>query len=542
MSTKHLTIGVFSLFLVVYILLLGTHPLTIPSEARYAEIPREILVSNEWIVPHLNGMRYFEKTPLGYWLEAGAMWVFGENLFANRLPTALAAGFSAWWVFILIRRFGKTTQPILSAFVYLTFFQVFLLGITNVLDGMLTAFLTAAVASFFIASQSNEKREINKYLFLLGIFCGLAFLIKGFLAFVVPFMVIIAFMIWEKRAKDILSWSVIPIFAVLLVCVPWGIAIHLKESDFWNYFFWVEHINRFMGGNDAQHKEPIWYFIPVLFVGALPWIFLIPTAFYNLKEKFFTEPLYRFSLLWFVLPFVFFSFSNGKLAPYILPCYAPLAILLSEGLSTNNISNKLQNWGIRVGLMIMVFALLVVISAQFNLFNLKPFYQSSELHKVILIMVSLIMGTFLVFKALINSNQINRLFLYGISLIGIMLSIHFVLPQKFLDTKAPEDFFLKNQHLITPQTMLISDAPLMHAVNWFYKRNDVYLFHSQGEMKYGLSYPDAKHRYLETEQLLQAIQTRRPLVIVHESSILMTDFPQPTQRYQQGIFVLDYYQ
>ena len=251
---------------------------------------------------------------------------------------------------------------------------------------------------------------------------------------------------------------------------------------------------------------------------------------YNLKEKLFTEPLYRFSLLWFVLPFMFFSFSNGKLAPYILPCYAPLAILLSEGLSTNNISNKLQNWGIRLSLMFMVLALLVVISAQFNLFNLKPFYQSSELHKVILIIFSLMIGAFLIFKALINSNQINRLFLYGISLIGIMLSIHFVLPQKFLDTKAPEDFFLENQHLITPQTMLISDAPLMHAVNWFYKRHE-----------YGLSYPDAKHRYLETEQLLQAIQTRRPLVIVHESSILMTDFPQPTQRYQQGIFVLDYY-
>jgi 4-amino-4-deoxy-L-arabinose transferase len=542
MSTKHLTIGVFSLFLVVYISLLGTHPLTIPSEARYAEIPREILASNDWIVPHLNGMRYFEKTPLGYWLEAGAMWVFGENLFANRLPTALAAGFSAWWVFILIRRFGKTTQPIVSALIYLTFFQVFLLGITNVLDGMLTAFLTGAVGSFFVASQSNDKKEQNKYLFLLGIFCGLAFLIKGFLAFVVPFIVIIAFMIWEKRAKDILSWSVLPIISVVLICLPWGLAIHVKESDFWHYFFWVEHINRFSGGESAQHASPIWYFIPILLGGALPWTFLIPAAFYNLKEKLFTEPLYRFSLLWLILPFAFFSFSSGKLSTYILPCYAPLAILLSEGLVTNNISNKLQNWGIRVGLMIMVLALLVVISAQFNLFKLKPFYQPSELHKVILIAISLMVGGFLIFKALIDANQINRLFLYGISLIGIMLSIHFVLPQKFLDTKAPEDFFIKNQHLITPQTVLISDAPLMHAVNWIYKRNDVYLFNSKGEMQYGLSYPDAKHRYLEKEQLVQAIQARHPLAIIHEDSVPMQDFPLPTKSYQQGVFVLDYYQ
>ncbi len=541
MSTKHLTIGVFSLFLVVYILLLGTHPLTIPSEARYAEIPREILASNEWIVPHLNGMRYFEKTPLGYWLEAGAMWVFGENLFANRLPTALAAGFSAWWVFILIRRFGKTTQPILGSFIYLTFLFVFVLGITNVLDGMLTAFLTAAVASFFIASQSNDKKERNKYLVLLGIFCGLAFLIKGFLAFVVPFMVIIAFMIGEKRAKDMLSWSVLPIISVVLICLPWGIAIHVKESDFWNYFFWIEHINRFMGGDDAQHKEPIWYFIPVLLVGAFPWTFLIPAALSNLKSKLLSEPLYRFSLLWFVLPFMFFSLSTGKLAPYILPCFAPLAILLSEGLA-NHFPTKSQSWGMMIGLMITVLGILVLISMQLNLFDLNPIYQIEEFYKVALIVISLGVGSFLIMKALQSTEQLKALLFYAMSPIALMLALHFVLPQDFLDRKAPERFFVKNQHLITPQTMLISDAPLMHAVNWFYKRNDVYLFHSKGEMKYGLSYPDAQHRYLETEQLMQAIQMRRPLVIIHESSVPMQHFPQPTQRYQQGIFILDYYQ
>jgi len=444
-------------------------------------------------------------------------------------------------VFILIRRFGKTTQPILGSFIYLTFLFVFVLGITNVLDGMLTAFLTAAVASFFIASQSNDKKERNKYLVLLGIFCGLAFLIKGFLAFVVPFMVIIAFMIWEKRAKDMLSWSVLPIISVVLICLPWGIAIHVKESDFWNYFFWIEHINRFMGGDDAQHKEPIWYFIPVLLVGAFPWTFLIPAALSNLKSKLLSEPLYRFSLLWFVLPFMFFSLSTGKLAPYILPCFAPLAILLSEGLASYS-PTKSQSWGMMIGLMITVLGILVLISMQLNLFDLNPIYQTEELYKVALIVISLSVGSFLIIKALQSTEQLKALLFYAMSPIALMLALHFVLPQDFLDRKAPERFFVKNQHLITPQTMLISDAPLMHAVNWFYKRNDVYLFHSKGEMKYGLSYPDAQHRYLETEQLMQAIQMRRPLVIIHESSVPMQHFPQPTQRYQQGIFILDYYQ
>jgi len=541
MSTKQLIIGVFSLFVVIYIALLGAHPLTVPSEARYAEIPREILQTNEWIVPHLNGMRYFEKTPLGYWLQSISMLAFGENLFANRLPSALAAGFSAWWIFLLIRRFGQTKQPVLGSLIYLTFIQVFILSITNILDGMLAAFLTAAIASFFIAFQAPKKSERNRYLFWLGIFCGLAFLIKGFLAFAVPFVVIIAFMIWEKRAKDILSWSIIPLLAVLLVCVPWGIAIHFKESDFWHYFFWVEHIKRFSGGNSAQHPSPIWYFLPVLLGGALPWTFLVPAALRNLKQKLLTEPFYRFCLLWFVLPFIFFSLSSGKLATYILPCFAPLAILLSEGLSNDQPSNW-QRRGITTGLLFVFLVMVVVSSAQLNLMGLKPFYQSEELYKVWLIVGSLVMASIFMFIALKKTNQTMSLIFYAMSPLTFMLITHFSLPQSFLNNKAPESFLSSKQSLITPETIIVSDAPLMHAVNWLYKRDDVYLFHSKGEMLYGLSYPDTEHRYLNSERLLNTINNYRPVVIVHEITVEMDYLPPPTQRYQQGIFVLDYYQ
>ena len=94
-----------AVFLVLYVLPLGVRPLVIPDETRYAEIPREMLVSGDWIVPRLNGLRYFEKPPLGYWLNAASMWLFGESAFAIRLPSAIAAGLTAVLLFVWARRF-----------------------------------------------------------------------------------------------------------------------------------------------------------------------------------------------------------------------------------------------------------------------------------------------------------------------------------------------------------------------------------------------------------------------------------------------------
>lgn len=98
------TLLLFSFFFIGYILPLGERALFVPDETRYAEIPREMIASGDWGVPHLNGLRYFEKPPLGYWLNATSIVLFGKNAFAVRLPSALAAGLTALMVFVLVGR------------------------------------------------------------------------------------------------------------------------------------------------------------------------------------------------------------------------------------------------------------------------------------------------------------------------------------------------------------------------------------------------------------------------------------------------------
>jgi len=157
---KKYSVAIIALFLILYILPLGVRPISIPDESRYGEIPREMIASGEWVVPHLNGLRYFEKPVLGYWLNALSITLFGENAFAIRLTSALSAGISALMVFFLIRRFGGGSQAgILGAAVYLTSLLVLALGTLTILDSMLSMFLTGAMASFFSLTKKTSPQN-----------------------------------------------------------------------------------------------------------------------------------------------------------------------------------------------------------------------------------------------------------------------------------------------------------------------------------------------------------------------------------------------
>jgi 4-amino-4-deoxy-L-arabinose transferase len=182
-------------FLFVYILPLGSRDLLVPDETRYGEIPREMIAGGDWVVPHFNGLRYFEKPVLGYWVHAGSLLLFGDNNFAVRLPSALAVGLSALMVFMLVRRrdrndTGEDALPaLLAALIYLSCFEVVGVGNIAVLDSLFSFFLTGTITAFYLASEAPRGGKREKYFLLLaGVSCGLAFLTKGFLAFAVPVM------------------------------------------------------------------------------------------------------------------------------------------------------------------------------------------------------------------------------------------------------------------------------------------------------------------------------------------------------------------
>ncbi|MFH1629635.1 MAG: phospholipid carrier-dependent glycosyltransferase [Pseudomonadota bacterium] len=506
------SVAVIILFLFLYILPLGVRPLVIPDETRYAEIPREMIASGDWVVPHLNGLRYFEKPVLGYWLNALSITLFGENAFAVRLMPALAAGISALMVFFLIRRFGGGSQVgILAAAVYLVCPLVLALGVLNILDSMLSMFLTGAMASFFFAHKETIPSKRVAFLALFGLFCGLAFLMKGFLAFAVPFITILPFMFWERRFKHLIKISWIPILVVLLVTLPWCIMIHLRESDFWNYFFWTEHIKRFISPVPGQHPKPFWYFLPVLAGGAFPWLFLFPAIFPETKEAVRRkDPLVRFAICWFLFPFLFFSACSGKLIPYILPCFPPLVIIITIGLTDYFEKGKKRAFTIctlsLAGLMGAI-AVALVIGQTTNILDLRA-YNGSETLKWAAAAAGFLIWGIVAFFSAVGTAPGKKMALYAIAPLLLLFSGHFIVPDHVMEDRAPENLLLRNRDRVHPETVVVAGDHLVHSVCWFYKRDNVYLLETAGELSYGLERDHSNPSRLLTIKELREIVKR----------------------------------
>jgi len=515
-------------FLLVYILPLGVRPMVIPDEFRYAEISREMVDTGDWIVPHLNGLRYFEKPILGHWLHALSIKLLGANAFAIRLPSALAVGLSALMLFLLVRRFtSDTIAAMMAASAFLTCLEVYGVGTFCVLDSIFSLFITASVIVFFFAFI--ETRPLKRTIFLVsaGIVCGLAFLTKGFLAFVIPAIVIVPFAIWQHRFKELLRVFWVPVITAVLTAIPWSIMIHLKEPDFWHYFFWVEHINRFISPNGEQHSYPFWFFIPVILGGTLPWTTQISGVIYRLRENLSNDPLLRFSICWFLFPFLFFSICRGKLATYILPCFPPLIVLFAVGLRqewkivTAERFNRSNRFGV-----ILIIALMIGLVVTQTVIPITKIYRPREIWKLLFISVGLLAYAVFLIQGGISASHTRKFTFSCMAPLVLIFSAQFVIPDKLIEQKAPIDFLSRYKDRISQNTILVSDNNLTPAVCWSYKRSDVLLLNNAGEFAYGLGYDDSsKHRLLDIQQLRELITKD----LGKEHTILITS----TKRYME---------
>ncbi len=372
---------------VLWLALLGSRPLFNPDEGRYAEIPREMLSGGDWVIPHLNGVAYVEKPPLQYWATALALRVFGQSEFAARLYTALCALATLGVVWVAGRGLWGLQAAWQAVAVLAGSLLFIVLGQLLTLDMSLTLYTTLSLAGFLLAQRAAASAAdaeaadaadaaaadaeavdaavtadaaaadavaavtalaargswspaagrlalaARRWMLVAWAGAALGVLTKGLVAALIPAAVLV---LYSALARDGSPWRRlewargVPLF--LVIAVPWHWLAARRLADFLEFFFVHEHLSRYMTPS-ADREEVWWFFGAVFLLGSMPWtLSALRVVALGWRRR---EPRGRFDSgvflwVWVVFVLVFFSLSDSKLIPYILPAMPALALLIGQ--------------------------------------------------------------------------------------------------------------------------------------------------------------------------------------------------------------------
>jgi 4-amino-4-deoxy-L-arabinose transferase len=525
-------------FILFYLIPLTFHGLWIPDETRYAQISQEMLSTGHWAAPHFMGLRYFEKPVAGYWWIAAGQAVFGSNLFGVRIASALSTGLSVLLVYRLARHLWRdSAKSFVCAMLYMSFGLVAgQAGYTN-LDPQFTLWANLSLVSVWFALDATSSRHRLLAWITVGAACAIGFMTKGFLAFVLPVLVTLPFMIWQRRVLDVVRGGVLAVLVAAAVCLPWVLTVNAQEPDFWHFFFWNEHVRRF-AAEDAQHAQPWWFYLPLLAASSLPWAgMLVPALRTAWLGK--ATPATGFFLLWLIVPLIFFSFSRGKLPTYIMPCLLPLAMLAGNALIGRIRDNdgRAVRWNGLLNLLLAVMAMVGLIYVQIA----RPVFERQDLFALTLVYVVLLVWI------ICNGLSVMRplkLWLAPAVGIGVLVALlPGAMPASMVASKMPDQFIATHlDELRQSDRLLSNDLGAASALAWRLNRPDVDLYNIVGELKYGIGYPDATQRQVDLDKVQQWMTQARTLgsvgVVMRVNSTEEVQeverLPIDGKRYEQG--------
>ncbi len=314
---------------------LGVGTLWDNSETAYGEVAREILLTHDWVVMHLNSVPYFVQPPLYFWLGAIFSQFAGPTPFAMRLPSALATIALCGFTGYAVARQAGARVGIFAAVILATSLMQAVIGRLAIMDALLDLTVAMTIFWWFRALETGRDR----YAIFGWIAAGFGFLAKGPVAPVVALLVIVPFFLWNRRvepthAPSARAW-IAGLAAFVAVAAPWPIALvahyHLAPLQ---KLIGEYTIGRYTGVVENQ-SGPIWYYVPVIILGFFPWIAFLPMAVaYGVRglragavENSATARLVRLAFAWGLMPLLFFSFASTKLPNYVALEFPALALL-----------------------------------------------------------------------------------------------------------------------------------------------------------------------------------------------------------------------
>ena len=304
----------------------GSYGVRETSDARYAEISREMLESGDYLNPTLLGIYHYHKPPLTYQITAFSYSLFGVNPFGARFFLQIALLIQMLLVYKLSFLLFKNRQSALWASLIYFSFPIALDSTRNLTtDPYLATFIIASLYSWV----KYRKSGITGFLYLFTLCLALGFLSKGPVVFIVPVLFIPFF---NRILKNRKGFNIHHIFAWLLftaIAGSWFVYLIQKNPDFFNYFIGYHTIDRF-AIDVFDRSKPFWYFFAIAPVFGIPWLLVLPFLLWGNKKELFNKTIYQALFAGIVLPIIFFSIASSKLVPYILPIFSLIAILTAQ--------------------------------------------------------------------------------------------------------------------------------------------------------------------------------------------------------------------
>ncbi|WP_273266981.1 ArnT family glycosyltransferase, partial [Flexistipes sinusarabici] len=396
-------------FLLVYFFILSLPAYNLPlfetTEARYAEVAREMIVTGNYLEPQFEGVKHFHKPPFAYWMMAAGMKIFGTNGFGVRFFGIVAAVFSVFFLYKTAGLFFRGRDDRFLNSLILSSSLLFLVISRIASTDIYLTFFTLSAQYFLFKQIFYEKSALNASIY--GILLGLGFITKGPIIFLFTILPYLTGKIFFKSHRQNFTLKEI-VYSILLfsaVSLPWYIVVIVKNPDLLYYFIKVQTVDR-VATNRFDRDKDFYYFFMIFFVSFFPHIVYFIKSLINFRKL---ESFLKSQFLYILVPFIVFQISVSKLATYILPFYGTASLVAYYGYK--NFSSTVLN---RTIIFIsFIFPAALALSGYFY----EPLYD----FRYYTMLCALILITFLfsLFKHIYSFKS----FLTGIAFFYIMLTL-----------------------------------------------------------------------------------------------------------------------
>lgn len=326
-------LGLTALCGILFFPSLGRIPFFNKGEPREALVVQEIFHHGDWLFPLKRGEEIPSKPPLFHWFGTVSSIAWGDVTEATvRFPSALFATLGVWVVYLLGRRLFSAEEAVWAGVILATSVGYQSEAISARVDMTLSFFVTLSLVIFYLLYREVLRGELWRYAWYLLL--GISVLAKGPVGLLLPGMIIFVFLAL-RRKWGFMSRLCFHKGAIVALAIPlgwYGLALAQGGEDFFARQVLHENLARFFvyGEGGTGHQKPFFYYFPYLMVGGLPWTLFLPFAIFDaFKRRIFSRDHLLFLSLWAGIIFLFFSLSAGKRAPYLLPLYPALSLLIA---------------------------------------------------------------------------------------------------------------------------------------------------------------------------------------------------------------------